>query len=147
LIVSQTTNESKIIRVLKDPDIFNRISEDGPELESWMPHIDSAIFLTDDDNIGVMIYHWINGITLECHVQILPEHRDKALEFGEKALQWAWDNTKATKIVAQIPEIYPDVLKFAYKHGFSFEGVNHSSYLKNGKIHNQFYLGLIRPGV
>lgn len=145
MIVDRTTDLAKILRVLKHPEIFNRISEDGPTAEAWMPSISDAIYIADTDGIGLMIYHWQNKITLECHVQVLPEHRDKAYEFGQAALDWAWKNTKATKIVAQIPEFYPDVLKFAYKNGFSFEGVNKDSYLKNGKVHSQFYLGLIKP--
>jgi RimJ/RimL family protein N-acetyltransferase len=145
MIIERTTDLAKIIKVLKNPEIFERISEDGVSIDNWLPSLDDAIFLTDKENIGLMIYHEINSITIECHVQVLPEHRGKALEFGKSAIDWAWENTKATKIVAQIPEIYPDVIRFAYKNGFSFEGINKDSYLKNGKVHSQYYLGLIKP--
>lgn len=145
MMVSRTTDVEKINRVLKHPDIFERISEDGVNIKLWQPDINGAFYLTDDQNIGVMVYHWLNGITLECHVQVLPEHREKAFEFGQKALRWAWVNTEATKIVAQIPTIYIDVLRFAYKHGFSFEGNNKQSYKKHGRIYDQYYLGLIKP--
>ena len=145
MIVERTDDIDKITRVLKHPEIFDRISEDGPSIEHWMPSVDEAIFLTDKDNIGVMILHWVNSVSLECHVQVLPEHRDGAFDFGQSALKWAWRNTKATKIVAQIPEIYPNVIRFAYKNGFSFEGVNKLSHMKNGTLHDQYYLGLIRP--
>jgi len=145
MIVERTTDLAKIVKVLKNPEIFERISEDGVYIDNWLPSLDDAIFLTDKENIGLMIYHEINSITIECHVQVLPEHRDKAMEFGKAVLEWAWENTKATKIVAQIPEIYPDVIKFAYKNGFSFEGVNKDSHLKNGVLHDQYYLGLIKP--
>jgi RimJ/RimL family protein N-acetyltransferase len=143
--VKQTLDLHKILKVLKDPEIFDRISEDGPTSDTWMPSMDEAIFLSDEEGIGVMIYHWVNSVTLECHVQVLAEHRSQAYEFGQKALEWAWQNTKATKIVAQIPEIYPSVIKFAYKNGFSFEGVNKLSHRKNGELHDQYYLGLIKP--
>jgi RimJ/RimL family protein N-acetyltransferase len=145
VIISETKDLDKIARVLKHPEIFDRISEDGPTLDTWMPNTDDALFVTDENNIGLMIYHWVNSVTIECHVQVLPKHRDQAHKFGQLVLEWAWDNTKATKIVAQIPEIYPSVIKFAYKNGFSFEGVNKLSYLKNGQLHDQYYLGLIKP--
>lgn len=145
MMVSRTLDVTKINNVLKHPAIFDRISEDGVFFEVWQPDTKQAFYLTDDQNIGVMVYHWINGITLECHVQVLPEHREKAFEFGQKAIRWAWMNTEATKIVAQIPSLYPDVLRFAYKHGFSFEGNNKQSYRKNGNIYDQYYLGLIKP--
>lgn len=145
MIISQTHNPLDVIRVLKHPDIFERISEDGMSIKTWMPNLEEAFYLTDDNNIGIMIYHWINGVTLECHVQVLPEHRGLAHEFGRLSLSWAWENTKATKIVAQIPSIYPDVVRFAYKNGFTFEGTNRQSYLKHGKLFDQYYLGLIKP--
>lgn len=145
MIIERTTDLAKIIKVMKNPEIFERISEDGVSIDNWLPSLDDAIFLTDKENIGLMIYHEINSITIECHVQVLPEHRGKALEFGKSAIDWAWKNTKATKIVAQIPEIYPNVIRFAYKNGFSFEGINKDSYLKNGKVYSQYYLGLIKP--
>lgn len=145
MIISQTRNTEDINRVLKNPIIFERISEDGMNIEAWEPDTTDVIYLTDDSNAGIMIYHWINGITLECHVQVLPEYRELAHEFGRLSLKWAWDNTKATKIVAQIPSIYPDVVRFAYKNGFTFEGTNRQSYLKRGKIFDQYYLGLIKP--
>lgn len=145
MIVSQTTDLNKIIKVLKDPEIFDRISEDGPTSDTWLPSMDEAIFLSDAEGVGVVIYHAINSVTVEGHIQILSQHRDKAAEFSEQALQWLWDNTKFEKIIVQIPEIYPDVVKFVQKFGFSFEGVNKLSHRKNGRLHDQYYLGLIKP--
>jgi hypothetical protein len=134
--------------VLCHPEIYDRIAEDGmPNWEDYEPDIDGVMCVMDENKIGVMLYHWVNGITLECHIQILPEYRKEANKFCQLALEWVWDNTKATKIVAQIPELYPDVVKFAYKNGFQLEGMNESSYMKNGKIYSQMYLGLIRPEV
>jgi hypothetical protein len=145
MIIKPTKDVDKIINVLKEPSILDRISEDGFDVDVWMPDIKEAFFITDENNIGLMIYHWINGVTLECHVQVLPEFRQYAMEFGKKSLEWAWLNTKATKIVAQIPTIYQDVVRFAIKSGFIIEGVNQKSHLKNGVLNDQFYLGLIKP--
>ena len=148
MIITQTQNIGDIKGILCHPEIYDRIAEDGmPNWEDYEPDIDGVMCVMDENKIGVMLYHWVNGITLECHIQILPEYRKEANKFCQLALQWAWDNTKATKIVAQIPELYPDVVKFAYKNGFQLEGMNEKSYMKNGKIYSQMYLGLIRPEV
>jgi len=146
--LAQTKNIDDIKSILCHPEIYDRIAEDGaPKIEDYQPDLESVICVMDDQKIGVMLYHWVNGITLECHIQILPDRRKDANKFCQLALEWVWDNTKATKIVAQIPELYPDVVKFAYKNGFQLEGMNEKSYMKNGKIYSQIYLGLIRPEV
>lgn len=144
-MIKETTNKDEIKAIFCHPDIYSRLGEDGmPSPEEWEPPKE-AIYLIDNDLGGLMIYHWTTSVCLECHIHILPEHRDTGFEFGQKALMWAWECTKATKIVAQIPEIYPDVLKFALKNGFEIEGLNESSYQKNGNIIDQVNVGIKRP--
>ena len=145
MIVNRTEDISLIKSVLCHPEIYNRIQEDGAVSREDFEPPTNAIYITDDQNKAVMIYHWASNITLECHIHVLPEHRKEASIFCQLALEWAWDNTEATKIVAQIPDLYPDVLKFAIKNGFVIEGLNSDSYMKDGKIHSQFYLGIKRP--
>jgi len=145
MIVFPTRDMDKIKSVLCDEWIYNRISEDGtPSAEEYEPPTD-AVYLTDNDLSGVMIFHPINAATFEIHVQMLD--KSKAMEFGRSCIKWMWSNSEAIKIVAQIPEIYPDVCRFAEKNGFEKEGVNRSSYLKGGKVYSQIYYGLIKPGV
>lgn len=94
--------------------------------------------------IGIVMYHPINVITWECHVQVLPEYRAEfAKEFAQKAIQWAWD-MGVQKLVAQIPFLYPNVRDFGLNVGFEVEGINRKSYLKNGQLHDQWYMGLVR---
>ena len=145
MILTRTEDIQAIKSIVCHPEIYDRIQEDGAvSCEEFEPTLE-AMYIMDEQNKGVMIYHWANGITLECHVHVLPEHRKEALKFGQLALEWAWDNTEATKIVAQIPDLYPDVLKFAIKNGFVIEGLNSDSYMKGSKIYSQFYLGIKRP--
>jgi RimJ/RimL family protein N-acetyltransferase len=145
LIISRTYDLDVIKNVLFDSAIYDRISEDGTD--DYELTLGNSIFVTDENQIGIMIYHWLNNVTLECHVQILPDYRAYAFEFGQSVLKWAWDNTKALKIVAQIPTIYPDVIGFSLKNGFEREGINKKSYLKNGVLCCQEYFGLCRPEV
>lgn len=145
MILTRTEDNEIIKSVLCHPEIYNRIQEDGaPNKEDFEPPA-NAMYITDSHNIAVMVYHWASNITLECHIHVLPEHRKDASKFCQLALEWAWDNTEATKIVAQIPDLYPDVLKFAIKNGFVIEGYNSESYMKDGNIYSQFYLGIKRP--
>lgn len=146
MILSRVYDKERIAEVLLDPEIFERIAEDGITASDYQIP-DDAIYIMDGENKGLMIYHWVNSVTLECHVHVLKDFRRDAMEFGQKALQWAWDNTDAIKIVAQIPEIYPDVIKFAFKSGFDLEGLNEGSYLKGSRLYSQVYLGLCRYGL
>lgn len=127
--------------------MYDRISDDGsPSIDDFepVPPSDGIYYVTDEDNIGLVFYHWKNSICLEGHIQVLKEFRHLALDFGQAALDWAWNNTKAEKIIAVIPTLYPDVIKFTEKFGFEREGELKGSYLKNGVLYNQVYLGISR---
>ncbi len=112
-----------------------------------VPMPDGVLYLCGyvPELVGCFILKRLNTVTLECHVQVLPEHRKKhAEEFGRAVIDWAWENTNARKIVAQIPFIYPNVRDFAFKMGFKLEGMNRESYMKNNAIHDQWHLGIIK---
>ena len=148
MLVERCYDVDVVRAILTHPAIYDRISEDGTlPREDYIPDLIGAAFvigIVGADPIGLMIYNPISGIVWECHVQVLPEYRKEyASEFFKKALGWAFD-MGCRKIIAQIPFLYPDVKKFALKHGFEVEGVNRKSYLKNNVLHDQWYLGLVR---
>ena len=130
-------------KVLETPEIFATIAEDGMV---DVPQPENVLYLCGyvPDLIGCFILEKKSAITVDCHVQVLPEYRkDYADEFGHKVIEWTWKNTDARKITAQIPFLYPNVKDFALKMGFEIEGINKQSYLKDG-IHDQWYLGIER---
>lgn len=134
--------------ILTHPVIYECIAEDGtPPREDYIPSMIGCAYvigIVETDPIGLMVYHPINGVTWECHVQVLPEYRKThADEFAQKALQWAWD-MGCQKLIAQIPVLYPNVKDFGIKHGFEIEGINRKSHLRHGQLHDQWYLGLAR---
>ena len=147
MIVERCYDVDVVRAILTHPAIYGCIAEDGTTpREDYIPDMISAAYVVGihDEPFAMMMYHPINGITWECHVQVLPEYRkDHAHEFAEKAVQWAWD-MGCQKLVAQIPFLYPNVRDFGLAHGFVVEGVNEKSYLKNGEIHDQWYLGRVR---
>ena len=118
-----------------------------PAAEDYYPDMNDGAYIVgieDASLIGLMAYEPINGVTWECHVQVMPKYRKThADEFAQKALQWAWD-MGCHKLMATIPVIYPTVKDFGLKHGFEIEGISKQSYLKNGQILDQWYLGKVR---
>ena len=137
-------NPEDAYEVLSRPDIFETISEDGV---TDVPMPDSVAYLCGyaPELVGCFIIRPLNRICMDVHVQVFPEHRKAwAEEFGRAVIEWTWENTSAQKMVAQIPCIYPNVKDFALKMGFNVEGKNKHSWRKNGEVHDQWYLGVVK---
>lgn len=140
--ITSTKDKSRIAKVTKHQEIWPRISEDG--MTDF--HVDpDHLYLMDDDDIGLFVVHSINSVLFEVHIQVIPEARHSAMEFLVKVLAYVWENTNAQKLMAMIPEIYPDVIRFAIKGGFHVEGYSRNSYQKDGRLIDQTYVGLERP--
>lgn len=147
--IERTFDYELVNSILTHPEIYKTIADDAaPPIEKYKtPESEEIIYLVAaGEPIGVMIYHPTSSITVDCHVQVLPQHRKQyAKAFGEAVINWLWKNTSFLKINAQIPFCYPNVCEFAVLNGFEVEGTNKCSYLKNNQIHDQWYLGLARP--
>ncbi len=137
MIVKQTTNREDIRRVLCDPDIYDTIDEDGS------PSIEDVEFPIDDENIYIGGYVNSNIIAVmcydkyldgqECHVQVLPEFRKKyAKSFGEQSLEYRGTQP----LYAEIPDLYPNVLKFALDNNFKVVGIRKNDFIKHGKTYD-----------
>lgn len=135
--------------ILCHPAIYPVISSDlAPNPEDYTPNMSGTVYLAgfvDDKVIGIMVYHECTDVALWCHIQVLPEYRKQyAAQFCNDAVDWAFAFLGATKIVAQIPVIYENVIQFAERCGFVREGINRKSHLKNGELVDQIYVGKVR---
>jgi hypothetical protein len=96
--------------------------------------------LVDSAIIGLMIYHDV-GNKVKCHIQVLPEYRkDHAREFARIALNFG--KAKNAIVYAEIPDCYPNVLRFAEKVGFYKTGNIKDDYTKDGVTHDVIILRL-----
>ena len=85
--------------ILRHPDIFNTVSEDG--MDAWEAP-DGPIYLCGyiDVPIGCFVLHAHSTYIWECHVQVLPEYRHVyAVEFGKRVIEWAFANTQAERLI------------------------------------------------
>lgn len=151
--VEQTKDSELINRILNDDSIHTLISDDGSlEFETDMTssiEIDGVYFLKvvlDEEVIGVIFIHKVNHITCEMHMNILGQFCGKgnAVTAGKLGLQWVFERTTFTKVVAHIPvnEESEKVLKVALKSGMSIDGTIKDSYMKYGKVYDQYILGI-----
>lgn len=149
IIASRTYNSNLVREILLDPEINERISDDS--------HADIDIDVNKDcwvkmevegDLVGVYRLHALNRWTVQIHAHVFAKHRDNhAFDTGKAILRWFIDTTDYLKIVAEIPECYPDVVKFTQKFGFRIEGFNRQSRMKEGKLIDQIWLGITRSEI
>ena len=127
--------------VLGHPEIYDVITnDDAPPIEDYEPSKDCEYIggFVKGELIAVMVYHKFRE-SIKCHVQVLPTHRaDHAMEFGRLALSLKDDLT----IYAEIPQIYPNVLKFAKLFGFKIIDVIANAGIKNGESFDSYLLRL-----
>lgn len=129
--------------ILRHPDIYKTICEDGsPDAEDlFIPEGWRCVVAYLEKPIGCFVLHEFNGVTMTCHVQVLPEHREHSAEMGKAVIQWSKDNTDAKKLIAWIPFDCENVKCFAEKMGFKVEGVSEGSIMKGGQLLDQWLVG------
>ena len=145
----------KITKILTSDEMWPRISEDGQKKEDLVIE-PSPVFIwlmirTDRGKcLGLFYLHYLNLSTIQGHIHIIKEYRARyAGAVGKAMLKWIDKelDSRVNKIIAEIPVIYKDVYHYVKKHGFSDEGLNRQSILKNGKFVDQYRLGITREEI
>lgn len=148
------TKDTEVIKaVVWNPDIWDAIAEDNIDPYTFEPDLERDVWLSvttePGDVLGVFNLHSMNGITIQIHAMVLPQYRktySKAI--GEAVLKYIYKQyPHCAKILASVPEIYPNVIRYLENRGFMHEGINRSSYEKNGKIWDQHWYGITRKEI
>lgn len=137
MIVKETKDLDEIKAVLCNPSIYDTITDDNsPLIDDFEPPVNEEYKYiagyVDNEIIGVTVYHkYLDGNKV--HFQVLPEHRkEHAIKFGEQAIKF-----KGTlPLYAEIPDLYQNVLNFAFINGFKVVEVKENDYTKNGETYN-----------
>jgi hypothetical protein len=130
--VRPTANLDDIKAVLSHPVIWDAITDDNsPSVEDFDFSFPGWLNIAGYEGgkpFALMQFHeHYDGSKL--HIQVLPEHRDKAREFADQALIFSHP-----PLYAEVPEIYPNVLRFAESFGFEKFITYHKRHLKNGSL-------------
>lgn len=149
MIVERTFDYRLVREIMVDPDMWATVAEDGHDPMDYTPDVygEGWLLLQDEDEVyGVYRVHAMNSVTCEIHAQVIPKHRKvHSRETGLLALEWIYKNApQYQKVVCWVPDVYPNVRKFAESFGFKLEGTNRLSYLKNGVLCDQWLLGITR---
>jgi len=150
--VLRTFDPVLVHAIMTEPEMFATVAEDGQRPEQFRPDVHSEAWLMmfdDEDVYALYRVHAMNSVTCEIHAQVRPKHRKvRSRETGVLALKWIYDNApQYKKVICWVPEIYPNVRAFAESFGFELEGTNKKSYIKGGKLRDQWLLGISREAI
>jgi hypothetical protein len=149
MIFERTADKDLIKRILTTDGIWEMITDHGMKKEDYEPD-ESWLYVVgkvEEKEIGIVLVHATPDGFNKCHVQIVPEYRkEHSKEFGIKGMEWLWGNTDYEKLVATIPEIYPNVVRYALNQGFKLMGKMKRGYENNGIICDKLLLAIERGG-
>lgn len=149
ITLREPADDEEINKIICEPELFNRISEDGADnIKYKFERSNEFVLVIDKDGeaIGAWILHPENKTTLNIHCNILKEHREHGKKAGALILEWFVNDCHENyrKLNAEIPICYPKVYHYTRSFGFKDEGVNRKSIVKSGILTDQYRLGLTR---
>ena len=147
--VRRTWNSHPIRVVMQQ--VWDYLTDDsGLTFEDYSPRLDedSRWYITYDSGTPVAAF-WLrrlNGVTWEAHANVVPSlwGDKRGTSLCITALDLAFEDTEALKFVAHIPDSAPETQTMAIQIGFSREGINKKSFLRDGVLHDQVYFGMTR---
>lgn len=98
----------------------------------------------DEQELGVFLGRPISSIQYEVHIVLLPEAKGLSAQAARHAVKWMFDNTPCERLIGCIPVYNKLAIRVAHDSGFTDFGINEKSFMKNGKLWDQVFLGISR---
>lgn len=152
IVVKQLFDERLIVAFLSDPSLFDAMMDDlaitaaDLEIETEHPAVKWVGVYADKALVGLWRLSQLNHIMWQIHVAYAPKVWGTGLpkKTVKLALDKAFEITKATKMYANIPTTYTQVVGFAKAGGMKIEGTCKRSWQKNGQIYDTYHMGVYR---
>ena len=124
MIVTITKDAARIKRILTDPEIWPLITDDSVTAtpDDYEPPIsDEFMYLMARENgedIGLAVFEVdLYDLVAFVHIQVLPPYRKQfADQFAGQVVAFGLDAFE--RMYADVPVNFPNVIKFAERHGF-----------------------------
>lgn len=145
MIIVDTKDPELIKTVLCDPGIYERVNDDYSvpvqEFEPrFVPGIQYIAGFVDNAIIGLMVYTYHHS-GIKCHLSVLPKYRQKyARKFARMVFKFG--KAKNASIYAEIPTLFPEVIRFAKDLDFKVVGKIEKGRKKFGKFYDLIILRL-----
>jgi hypothetical protein len=113
--------------------VWDDIAETG--VDRYQPDLINEMWLglfLDGKYLGMYRFNSLSRILLEGHVFMLPEARENSLSGGYAVMEWLKENADFNKIIVNIPECFPNVLKFVQALGLTEQGYNSECWDRDG---------------
>jgi len=148
----ENLSKADVISIITEDDIWPFVSEDGLIKEEYDPVMDHPDFrylgvYVNEDLAGLFFIHPDCGFTsVKAHIAILKPFRALyALGSVEKLIEWFTTlSARIQKMNATIPEYNEGAIRLAIEAGFTKEGVNRKSIMRDGKVYDQHEFGITR---
>jgi len=144
--IRRTHDMSVVQPILAHPSIFPHIHDDGFTEAAPIDHEGLYWLLVEEDKpLGVFLVHAHNTACYEVHTCLLPETWGRSsLEAAQLVGRWIFENTPCQKLITHVPESNRLAKKFAIRSGFTLEGINRASFLRDGVLLDQFLFGITK---
>jgi RimJ/RimL family protein N-acetyltransferase len=147
--IERTFDEELIRKIVTHDSIWEWVSDDGADKQNYKPPMHESCYWLlvkeGDEVLGAYFLHQHNFITYEIHTCLLPAAWGrKAKKAAKDVLFWMFSNTICMKVITNIPENNEKAMFYALRAGLQQEGLNRSSFLKNGKLLDQRVLGITK---
>lgn len=147
ITIERTDDFALIKELLSHPKLWREISDDTSVAikDKWMPDPTWLYLLAkrDDEIVGVVAFHALNGITVMSHIHILPKFWGERLdEVIPEVRKWLKLNTKVKKVVSTVPADCKQVLEAVKRYGFNMEGFSPKSIERKGHVVGQYLFGM-----
>ena len=126
-----------------------QIAEDGLDIDTWEPDLLKTCWLPvfiEADPVALFSLDALNSVTAEMHANVLPAYR--ALyrhDIAKIVFSWILHNAKEyQKIVTTVPFLHRHIKRYAGEMGMQVEGISRSSYIKDNRLWDQWYMGITR---
>ena len=145
----RTKDVDFIHSILRHPEIYPLITDDGcppPEEYDVTEIVERSLCIYLSPNkYSLFVYRPITSVTWEVHANVLKPGRGiEAIRAGRESVQYMFSKTGAQKLVAYIPVMFPNVLRYSLKVGFEVEGISKKSIRKAGRLYDRCLLGLCK---
>lgn len=149
IVARRTFDTDEILSVLTHPDILKTITE--ADCQNIDVDVNAAAFIAcdiDGELASVFIFNRQGAAVFDIHAHVLPAKRPHSRDIAKAILKYFFESfSQAEKLTALIPICYPNVIAFSETFGFRLEGINRLSYLHQGQLIDQLYLGATKAEV
>jgi len=142
--LSEITTD-QLLSIITDESIWDGASADGQQKESIIPSGLPLGAYFGETLMGVFLVFLDTPTTISVHIAILKKYRGiKTISAVREFMSWFIGAKSLYKLNAEVPEYNTTAIKLAKHFGFTEEGTNKKSIMKNGKLINQVRLGITK---